>query len=132
MSRVLIFLSLFLLSGCSTVTKGTHQTVSIMTPGAHGAECHLTSRAIGNQVMTAPGNIAVPKSRKDIQVVCRKECFEDGVGTIQSTVAAMTAGNLLLGGGVGLVVDAASGAMNKYQPNLTIPMKPIPGCRPKR
>ena len=130
--RRISLVALVFLTGCSTVTKGTTQTISIMTPGAHGAECQLTSPAIGTQTMIAPGNIALSKSRKDIQVVCRKECFEDGVGTIQSKVAAMTAGNVILGGGIGLVVDAASGAMNKYEPNLTIAMTPIKGCRPKR
>jgi hypothetical protein len=42
----------------------------------------------------------------------------------------MTAGNIILGGVIGLGVDAASGAMNKYTPEIQVIMTPIAGCRP--
>ena len=37
--------------------------------------------------------------------------------TVESDVAAMTFGNIILGGGIGVVIDAASGASNKYSPS---------------
>jgi hypothetical protein len=44
----------------------------------------------------------------------------------------MTAGNLLVGGVVGVAVDASSGAMNKYDPNVQIAMNKVSGCKAKR
>jgi hypothetical protein len=48
----------------------------------------------------------------------------------------MAAGNVLLGGVIGLGVDAASGAMNKYPDMFTVAMMPDPACgssrRPRR
>jgi hypothetical protein len=38
---------------------------------------------------------------------------------------------VLFGGVIGLGVDAASGAMNKYDPAVEVPMSPLPGCRGK-
>ena len=52
-----------------------------------------------------------------------------GVGTLASSVEGMTAGNILVGGVIGLGVDAASGAINKYEPGVEIKMTPIKGCR---
>ena len=40
----------------------------------------------------------------------------------------MTAGNVLFGGFIGLGVDAASGAMNKYDPGVEVVMTPLPNC----
>jgi len=40
----------------------------------------------------------------------------------------MTAGNVVFGGVIGLGIDAASGAMNKYQPRVEIAMSPVPNC----
>ena len=34
----------------------------------------------------------------------------------------MTAGNVVFGGVIGLGIDAASGAMNKYQPGVEVVM----------
>ena len=69
------------------------------------------------------------KSQHNIAVKCRKPCFQDGVGIIPSNSEGMAAGNILLGGVIGLGVDAASGAMNKYADRTTIVMIPVRDCR---
>ena len=125
-------LLMVVLSGCATVVKGSDQLVAVNTPGAEGAICELTSPSIGVHTVRTPGSINLPKSRKNISVVCKKECYGEATGVIESSLAAMTAGNIILGGGVGFIIDASSGAMNKYQPTITIPMTKRPGCRPKR
>jgi hypothetical protein len=118
-------------SGCATITKGTTQAVAVNTPGAVGAQCTLNSGAIGTKVVTTPATITLDKSQESITVLCKKECFQDGSTVIASNTETMAAGNLLVGGVVGLGVDAVSGAMNKYNADNQIAMVPIPGCRPK-
>lgn len=116
------------LLGCATVTKGTDQLVYIDTPGYAGANCTLTSKGIGGyrQIVT-PANIELPKSRRDIAVKCEHPCGT-GSGMIMSNMEAMTAGNIVLGGVIGLGVDAASGAMNKYSAMNQIVMTPNGKC----
>lgn len=116
-------------SACATLTKGTTQQVVINTPGAAGAQCTLTSSAIGTKVVTTPATIVLDKSQDAIAVTCRKECYQDGVGIIASNTEAMSAGNIVFGGVVGLGVDAVSGAMNKYNADNQIAMVPIQGCK---
>ena len=118
-------------TGCATLTKGTSQSVAIQTPGVPGAQCTLTSSAIGTKVVTTPTSIVLDKASDNITVVCKKECYQDGVGIIASSTETMAAGNIIAGGVVGLGVDAVSGAMNKYNADNQFAMVPIPGCKPK-
>ncbi|MBK9584972.1 MAG: hypothetical protein IPO55_03550 [Alphaproteobacteria bacterium] len=125
--------ALFLLSGCSTIVEGKTQSVSVSTPGAEGAICTLSSPAIGNLSIKTPDTIMVQKSKHNIDVRCTKDCYEDTVGTIPSSFEGMTFGNIIFGGIIGVGVDAASGAMNNYQPSLMIQMtkKTTPECAGK-
>lgn len=117
--------------GCATITKGTSQAVAIDTPGAAGATCTLTSPGIGSKSIVTPASLVLEKSQQNISVTCKKKCFQDAVGIIPSYTETMTAGNVLVGGVVGLGVDAMSGAMNKYVDNNQFAMVPIQGCKPE-
>lgn len=128
--RVLVLVAFALcFSGCATIVKGTTQTVSLDTPGAAGAQCELRSEGVGTQTVQAPATFVLEKSQHSVSVTCRKACFQDGVGVIASYTESMAAGNVLLGGVVGLGVDAATGAMNKYADRTTITMIPLQDCR---
>lgn len=128
-SKLVVLLGALALAACATMTKGTTQVVAVNTPGVAGATCTLTSEAIGSQLVVTPGTVTLEKSKESVAVKCSKECYVDGGGVIASNMEAMTAGNIILGGVVGLGVDAASGAMNKYTPEIQVVMTPIQGCR---
>lgn len=124
----LLLLMSLLIAGCATITKGTSQSIAIVTPSAPGASCTLSSPAMSPQTIVTPATLTVEKSKENISVVCKKACFQDGAGVVVSGTEAMTAGNIIAGGVVGLGVDAASGALNKYAAETQIHMAPIPGC----
>ncbi|MEX2318399.1 MAG: hypothetical protein WD626_01005, partial [Bauldia sp.] len=67
-----------------------------------------------------------------VTVNCTKECFRDGVGLVDTTIEAAAAGNIILGGVIGVGIDAASGAAHKYTPQVNVPMEAIPQCRPRQ
>jgi len=123
-------------AGCATIIKGSNQTVSVNTPGVPGAMCTLTSEGIGTKYVQTPGSITLEKSKDNIVVTCTKECYLDSGGVLNSKFQAVTLGNILLGGVIGLGVDAASGAMNEYSPDIQVLMQPDPKCKkpeePKR
>jgi hypothetical protein len=68
------------------------------------------------------------KSKHNVAVSCTAQCYSPGVSTLASHTEVMTAGNVVFGGLIGLGIDAASGAMNTYDPNVEIIMTPLPGC----
>ncbi|MGA9603033.1 MAG: hypothetical protein WBQ82_02825 [Methyloceanibacter sp.] len=117
-----------LFAGCSTIVKGTEQQVSVNTPGVPGALCQLQSPAIGTRTVQTPANITLPKSKNNVAVSCAAQCYNPGVGTLASHTEVMAAGNVLFGGIIGLGIDAASGAMNTYDPGVEVIMTPVPGC----
>jgi hypothetical protein len=53
-----------------------------------------------------------------------------GSSIIPSNTETMAAGNVVFGGFIGLGVDAATGAMNKYPDIVTVAMTPDPACQP--
>lgn len=120
----------FLLGACATITKGTSQTIAVNTPGVPAANCTLSSEGIQTVDLVTPATVTVEKSKHAINILCKKECYQDAVAIAASNTESMTAGNVLVGGVVGLGIDAASGAMNKYNEQNNVAMIPIPGCRP--
>ena len=119
-------LALVVLStGCATITKGTNQTVTVDTDPS-GATCTLTREAKTLAVVNpTPGSVSIGKSSVPITVVCKKVDFLDAAGTLTSQFQAMTFGNVLFGGLIGVAVDAASGATHEYDPIVTITMIPV-------
>jgi hypothetical protein len=111
-------------SGCATITKGSSQPVTVQTDPA-GATCTLTRDGGTVAVVNpTPGTVTVGKSHTDLAVRCTKDGYIDAVGTIGSKFQPMTFGNILFGGLVGIVVDAASGATAEYEPTITIVLVP--------
>lgn len=111
-------------AGCATITKGTDELVTINTdPG--GAQCVLFTDDKQIAVINpTPGSIKVPKSKKDLSVRCEKDGYLPAEGVIASSFQAMTFGNILFGGIIGIAIDAGSGAMNKYEDGVSITLIP--------
>lgn len=127
----------FVVAGCATITKGTTQTVAVDTPGVPGATCTIQTQS-GPRGLTAPGSVVLDKGSSPLPITCTKECYIAGSSIIPSGTESMAAGNVVFGGLIGLGVDAASGAMNKYPDIVTVAMTPDQTCqqpapaRPKR
>lgn len=122
--RVFCLISLMALGACSTITKGQDQTLTIITDPA-GATCSLTRRGttVGAASRT-PASIVLEKSKDDVSVLCEKEDHFDGAATLASSFEGMTFGNIILGGIIGIAVDAASGAMHRFPSSITIFLTP--------
>jgi uncharacterized protein YceK len=122
---LLVGLFLQLQTGCATVISGTTQSIYIDTPKMEGAECKLTdSNGKSWHLDSTPGNIEVSKGDGPINLTCEKEGYEKVALMLGESVTGDLWGNLLLGGGIGVVVDAASGAAQVYPNTLIIWMRP--------
>lgn len=113
-----------LLSGCATVVKGRTQNLTVATdPPAAACELHRKGKLIG-AVSPTPGNIQVDKSSADIDLSCTKPNYLKSETKVSSSFQSWTLGNAILGGLVGVVVDAGSGAAHEYQSTLTVKLIP--------
>jgi hypothetical protein len=117
------------LSGCATVVNGTTQSISVSTASVTGAQCTLTSSE-GTWFVATPGSVTVHKTKNDLNAVCKKDGYQDAQVIIPSKFGAMTAGNVILGGLVGITVDAISGANYSYPQSTDIPMAAVGAAPP--
>jgi len=117
------------LSGCASVIKGSSQTIAIATPPTSGANCVLTSKE-GSWPVVTPGVVKVERSKEDIIIRCTKPGWQDAMDTIPSNFEGWTVGNLLIGGVIGVGIDAATGAINEYPHAYNVAMIPAAGNAP--
>jgi hypothetical protein len=115
-----------LLAGCSTIVDGTSQQIVVDTNPAD-ADCGLYREGVRiGEVAHTPGSVLIKKTKHDISVVCVKDGYQQASYFNKSGVAGATFGNIILGGGVGWIIDSATGSDNKYDSpvNLTLPATP--------
>ncbi len=121
---VLSFAAASVLSACATVVSGTDSSVSISTDPV-GASCTISREgATLAQVTPTPGQARVSNSRLPLNIACTAPGREPASVQHESEFTGATLGNLILGGGIGLIVDAASGANHKYPPSVRVELPP--------
>jgi len=109
----------FLSTGCSTISGGgTSQPVSVQsfTPDGSdmdGAKCEMTNDE-GTWFVVTPGSTIVRRSNKDLQVICKKPGVDIGTANVVSRTKGNMYGNILLGGGIGAVIDHNNGSAYEY------------------
>ena len=108
-------------SGCATIVDGSSQSVSVTTTPAQGAACTLTNSE-GSWFLTSPGSVQVHKTKNDLTVTCTKDGYQPGSQVAVSKFGGATFGNIVAGGGIGAIVDAASGANYYYDSPITVPL----------
>ncbi len=59
-----------------------------------------------------------------MKIVCDKEKYKTATLEVAETFQGATLGNILIGGGVGIIVDAVSGAAQKYPDEVILWMEP--------
>ena len=116
----------FLTSGCATVTTGTEQNVTVVTEkNVIGAQCELTdAKSKKWYVPSTPGNANVHRGDGPMSVICEKSGYRTANLMVDETLAGATLGNILIGGGVGILVDAMSGSAQRYPDQITVWMEP--------
>ena len=122
MIRLLVVAALVLpCVGCASISRGTTENISISSTPP-GATAELSG--LDNPTSCVTPCVVVVKRSADITVTVNKEGYEPQVipltKEIPGTGAAGFAGNLLVGGLVGMGVDAATGAAQDHKPNPVI------------
>jgi hypothetical protein len=121
---VALVLALVFLGGCATLTTSSSQTVTLVTDPAGAACTFKRDGKVVGIVNPTPGSLMVSKSHSALDVACVKDGYVDATGTVGSKFQAMTFGNVLFGGIIGIAVDAASGATAEYEPQISIRLTP--------
>ena len=112
--------------GCASITGSSGQSMSLQTRTPDGkevkeAQCDLTNKR-GTYFVTTPGTTMVSRSNDDLIVTCRKDGYENGRAGVVSNTKGSMFGNILLGGGIGAIVDHNTGSAYEYPNFLQVVM----------
>jgi hypothetical protein len=112
-------------AACATVTRGTKQDFKVVSepPGAT-----VTTTYAGLGCPATPCTFKAPR-KHGFEVTVTKTGYKPSVTHIDTKIAgggtAGLAGNALIGGIIGIAVDANNGSMNDLTPNpLTVKLEP--------
>lgn len=113
--------ALGLVAGCATMTQGTSQDISVLTPGVEGATCVVANErgAVIAQV-SASGRVRIAKSRRPLAVRCEKPGFRSGQAELKPSMSSRARVQAPLG----YAVDGLSGAMWSYPPEVSVGLAP--------
>lgn len=118
-----------LATGCATVTGSTTQTVALLAKNQNGedvteAKCELNNDK-GRWYLTTPGSVMVQRSNEDMKIVCDKTGHETARKNVVSEVKGSMYGNIILGGGVGAIIDHANGSAYEYPAVIQLDMRAL-------
>jgi hypothetical protein len=122
--RILALLCLVMTSACATITTGTSQPITVTSEPAQ-AVCQMQrDGALVGAISATPGTVTVSRSSRNMSVRCERPGYQPGFTNIPAGFQAMTLGNILVGGIIGIAVDAASGAIGEYpgSVHVTLPL----------
>lgn len=93
--------------GCASIVSGTSQKVTFNS-NPTGAKV-ITDTGL---TLITPSTATLPKG-KSISVKCEKEGYESQTQVIGTSFDGWFLGNIFFGGLIGMIIDAADGAMMK-------------------
>lgn len=113
------------LTGCASISGEKMQPITVQalhdSKEVAGVGCTLTNDA-GSWFLTTPGSVTVHKSTGDLAIDCKKDDVF-GRQTLVSKSNGAVWGNILIGGGVGYIIDRNTGAGFDYPSTTTIVMR---------
>jgi hypothetical protein len=113
--------------GCASVTRGTTENISITTTPP-GATADISG--LENPTACVTPCVVQAKRNADITVTINKDGYQPQTIPLTKEIpgsgAAGFAGNLVLGGLVGMGVDAVTGAAQDHKPNpVIVTLRPL-------
>lgn len=120
MKWIVIALALTL-PGCAAIVDGRKQEVQVQTPGIGCAQCELTNSKGTYQSSCTPQKVTVKRAYGPLSVSCQAPGWS-GKSEAESKTKGWFFGNILIGGLIGMGIDAATGAAYDYPDNIQVQM----------
>jgi hypothetical protein len=127
MLKLTTLAALLALTGCASISGEKLQPLSVITVHDNkevaGIGCTLTNDA-GSWFLTSPASVTVHKSTGDLAIDCKKDRYAGNANVVSKSNGAVW-GNILIGGGIGYIIDRNTGAGFDYPTSVTIVLRQI-------
>ena len=122
-STIILFL---FIANCASITGSSVQPVSVTAKdikgnSLEGAKCTLLNDKGAWEAKT-PQFVNISRSSKDLSVECKKDGHPSGLLKAISRAGGDMWGNVLLGGGIGAIIDHNKGTGYAYPDQLVVIM----------
>ena len=111
-----LFLSIIVLSACSSTMMDSRQVVHVQTSPNNVASCQLTDTKT-TYTVNAPGIVEVNQGDGPLSVSC-----QDGVSSGSITVQEKFNTDAIWGEKPGMLLDTITGSYQKYDREITVPL----------
>mgnify|MGYP003575143985 FL=1 len=106
-------------TSCATIFTGTKDSITFTTTPEGAKVIHK-----GVEKCLTPCTAEIPRGLGKQMVMFQKEGFETKEVKLTKTFNPVTLLNILLGGAIGVGIDAATGSLTKYSPkNYTVDLE---------
>ena len=116
-----VMIAIIALSGCATMMQG-NEGENVMVNAQNcpaGTKCTLTNKK-GSWTVEVPGSVTVQKSDDTLYLRCSGPGGAVAQAALDSEMTGTIFGNIILGGGIGAIVDANTDAHREYDNAVTI------------
>lgn len=98
-------------TSCATIFTGTSDKISFTSSPEGAKVLHK-----GIEKCTTPCEVKIPRSLSKQMVTFEKDGYASQEIKLKKTFNAVSLLNILLGGAIGVGIDAATGSLTKYSP----------------
>ena len=107
-----------IVTGCASVINDVTHPMKVETKTdsgdlVAGADCKLTND-YGVFSVKSGETLQVRRSSKDLDIVCKDSSNPDAIATVISRANGAMFGNIILGGGIGAIIDHNKGTAYSY------------------
>jgi len=110
------------LSACASIVSENQSTTYIETD-PEKARCELHGQDF-KRVLETPNSIHLPAEAAPLTIACKAPGYRTTTATLDTKLDGWIFGNILFGGLVGIVIDAARGAGQKFPPRFSLILDP--------
>lgn len=105
-------------TGCASIISDSQMNMTVDSEPP-GAKCTLSNKE-GRYLVTTPGTIPVDTTCSPLTIVCKKDGYKTVQRELDYSHKGAAWGNIILGGGIGYLVDRGTGAACEYPQSMTI------------
>ena len=110
------------MTSCATITGDRSQAIQVIS-NVESAVCSLTNTE-GQWTVETPGSVIVARDSGNLLVNCKKKGYKPATVSIESYhTNASTWGNVVLGGGIGYIIDRNTGAAFYYPDTINVALE---------
>lgn len=119
---VALILAAPLFAGCASIVSDDNSTTYFETD-PEKARCVLHGQDF-RRVVETPASMTLNSDAAPITVACKAEGYRETAEVLDTSMDGWILGNIIFGGVVGAVVDAARGAGQKFPPRFMVVLEP--------